>query len=186
MRAAGELSNGWHSTVIRAIPRSTRSIGLSAFPSLRPATTFSASLRTWRSTAGPLGRAPRLLNPTCIAPRRSSGSQSQVRWSSAPCRARRTYRVRTDQQRVSQGGGHPATRRIPRDEGDGCYRVEDGLLKASVGAPNGGERILAILGLGSVVGELSMIDGAPRSASITDLRESGPIQFHQSSVLHSE
>ena len=53
------------------------------------------------------------------------------------------------------------------DEGDGCYRVEDGLLKASVSAPNGGERILAILGPGSVVGELSMIDGAPRSASVT-------------------
>src|ERR1700730_1081573 len=44
------------------------------------------------------------------------------------------------------------------DEGDGCYRVEDGLLKASVTAPNAGERILAILGPGSVVGELSMID----------------------------
>ena len=48
------------------------------------------------------------------------------------------------------------------DEGDGCYRVEEGLLKASVAAPNGGERILAILGPGSMVGELSMIDGAPR------------------------
>jgi CRP-like cAMP-binding protein len=58
------------------------------------------------------------------------------------------------------------------DEGDGCYRVEDGLLKASVAAPNGGERILAILGPGSVVGELSMIDGAPRSASVTALRNS--------------
>jgi CRP/FNR family transcriptional regulator, cyclic AMP receptor protein len=58
------------------------------------------------------------------------------------------------------------------DEGDGCYRVEDGLLKASLGAPNGGERILAILGPGSVVGELSMIDGAPRSASVTALRDS--------------
>jgi CRP/FNR family cyclic AMP-dependent transcriptional regulator len=58
------------------------------------------------------------------------------------------------------------------DEGDGCYRVEDGLLKASVAAPNGGERILAILGPGSVVGELSMIDGAPRSASVTALRDS--------------
>ena len=42
------------------------------------------------------------------------------------------------------------------DEGDGCYRVEDGLLKASVSAPNGGERILAILGPGSVVGERSV------------------------------
>jgi len=58
------------------------------------------------------------------------------------------------------------------DEGDGCYRVEEGLLKASVAAPNGGERILAILGPGSVVGELSMIDGAPRSASVAALRES--------------
>jgi CRP/FNR family cyclic AMP-dependent transcriptional regulator len=58
------------------------------------------------------------------------------------------------------------------DEGDGCYRVEDGLLKASVAAPNGGERILAIMGPSAMVGELSMIDGAPRSASVTALRDS--------------
>jgi len=57
------------------------------------------------------------------------------------------------------------------DQGDGCYRVEDGLLKASVAAANGGERILAILGPGAVVGELSMIDNAPRSASVTALRD---------------
>jgi CRP/FNR family transcriptional regulator, cyclic AMP receptor protein len=57
------------------------------------------------------------------------------------------------------------------DEGDGCYRVEEGLLKASVAAPNGGERILAILGPGSMVGELSMIDGGPRSASVVALRD---------------
>jgi CRP/FNR family transcriptional regulator, cyclic AMP receptor protein len=58
------------------------------------------------------------------------------------------------------------------DDGDGCYRVEEGLLKASMAAPNGGERILAILGPNSVLGELSMIDGAPRSASVTALRDS--------------
>src|SRR6476620_3066852 len=58
------------------------------------------------------------------------------------------------------------------DEGDGCYRVEEGLLKASIAAPAGGERILAVLGPGSVVGELSLIDGGPRSASVTALRES--------------
>ena len=57
------------------------------------------------------------------------------------------------------------------DEGDGCYRVEDGLLKANIVAPGGSERILAILGPGSIVGELSMIDGAPRSASVSALRE---------------
>jgi CRP-like cAMP-binding protein len=41
-----------------------------------------------------------------------------------------------------------------------------------IAAPAGGERILAILGPGSVVGELSMIDGGPRSASVTALRDS--------------
>jgi CRP/FNR family transcriptional regulator, cyclic AMP receptor protein len=61
---------------------------------------------------------------------------------------------------------------VAGDEGDGCYRVEEGLLKASVAAVGGGERILAILGPGSVVGELSMIDGAPRSASVAALRDS--------------
>jgi len=58
------------------------------------------------------------------------------------------------------------------DEGDGCYRVDDGLLKVSVVAPAGGERILAVLGPGAMVGELSMISGAPRSASVTAIRES--------------
>jgi len=58
------------------------------------------------------------------------------------------------------------------DEGDGCYRVDDGLLKVSVVAPTGGERILAVLGPGAMVGELSMISGAPRSASVTAIRES--------------
>jgi CRP/FNR family transcriptional regulator, cyclic AMP receptor protein len=61
---------------------------------------------------------------------------------------------------------------VAGDEGDGCYQVEEGLLKASVAAATGGERILAILGPGSVVGELSMIDGGPRSASVTALRDS--------------
>jgi CRP-like cAMP-binding protein len=61
---------------------------------------------------------------------------------------------------------------ISGDEGDGCYRVDDGLLKVSVVAPTGGERILAVLGAGAMVGELSMISGAPRSASVTALRES--------------
>jgi CRP/FNR family transcriptional regulator, cyclic AMP receptor protein len=58
------------------------------------------------------------------------------------------------------------------DAGDACYRVEEGLLKASVFATGGGERILAIFGPGSLVGELSMIDGRARSASVAALRPS--------------
>ena len=57
------------------------------------------------------------------------------------------------------------------DAGDGCYRIDEGLLKVSVVAPTGAERILAILGPGAIVGELSMISGKPRSASVAAIRE---------------
>ena len=56
------------------------------------------------------------------------------------------------------------------DEGDGCYRVEDGLLKVTMVSRAGSERILAILGSGAIVGELSLIDGLPRSASVVAVR----------------
>ena len=39
-------------------------------------------------------------------------------------------------------------------------------------APTGAERILAIVGPGGIVGELSTIDGLPRSASVATLRDS--------------
>jgi CRP-like cAMP-binding protein len=58
------------------------------------------------------------------------------------------------------------------DAGEGCYRVEVGLLKASLVSSAGSERILAIFGQGAVIGELSLIDGAARSASVTALRPS--------------
>jgi CRP/FNR family transcriptional regulator, cyclic AMP receptor protein len=58
------------------------------------------------------------------------------------------------------------------DPGDGCYHVEKGLLKVSVVSPSGGERILAILGPGALIGELALVDGQPRSASVSSIRES--------------
>jgi CRP/FNR family cyclic AMP-dependent transcriptional regulator len=57
------------------------------------------------------------------------------------------------------------------DPGDGFYRVEQGLLKISIASASGAERILAILGPGSIVGDLAIIDGKPRSASVTALRD---------------
>jgi CRP/FNR family transcriptional regulator, cyclic AMP receptor protein len=56
------------------------------------------------------------------------------------------------------------------DPGDGCYRVDDGLLKVAMVSRSGTERILAFLGPGAIVGELSMIDGRPRSASVVAVR----------------
>ena len=56
------------------------------------------------------------------------------------------------------------------DAGDGCYRIEDGLLKVIMVSRVGNERILAFLGPGAIVGELSIIDGLPRSASVVAVR----------------
>jgi CRP-like cAMP-binding protein len=61
---------------------------------------------------------------------------------------------------------------IAGDPGDGCYRVEQGLLKVSIISPAGAERILAIVGPGAIVGELATIDGLPRSASVAAVRDS--------------
>ena len=58
------------------------------------------------------------------------------------------------------------------DTGDGCYWVDEGLLKVHVMSPSGRDRILAVLGAGTIVGELSMFDGAPRSASVSAIRVS--------------
>jgi CRP/FNR family transcriptional regulator len=44
------------------------------------------------------------------------------------------------------------------DNGDGCYRVEEGLLKVTMISRDGNERILAFLGPGAIVGEMSIID----------------------------
>jgi CRP-like cAMP-binding protein len=57
------------------------------------------------------------------------------------------------------------------DAGDGCYRVEDGLLKVTMLSRSGSERILAFLGRGAIVGELSIIDGLPRSANVVAVRD---------------
>ena len=69
-----------------------------------------------------------------------------------------TVRLKTDEVLFRAG-----------DPGDGCYRVLDGLLKV-VMTSNGNERILALLGLGAIVGELSVIGRLPRSASVTAVR----------------
>jgi len=59
---------------------------------------------------------------------------------------------------------------LASDVGDGCYRVEEGLLKVTMVSRTGSERILAFFGPGAILGELSMIDGLPRSASVVAVR----------------
>ena len=49
---------------------------------------------------------------------------------------------------------------------DGCYWVQRGLLKASVLSPGGEERLVTVYGPGDIVGELAMVDGLPRFATV--------------------
>ena len=57
------------------------------------------------------------------------------------------------------------------DAGDGCYWLRRGVLSVCVASAAGDQRILAILGAGAIVGELAMIDGLPRSATVQAVRE---------------
>jgi CRP-like cAMP-binding protein len=77
------------------------------------------------------------------------------------------------------------------DVGDGCYRLDKGLLKVSLISPQVRERIVAIITPGAVVGDLAVIDGLPRSASvhaITDceLRRLSRAAFEQLAQEHPE
>src|SRR5262245_16241552 len=73
---------------------------------------------------------------------------------------------------------------VAGDPGDGCYQVVEGLLKVTAVLPSDRQRILAILGPGSLVGELSMIDGAVRSATITAIKDS-KLRFVSRAVFES-
>jgi CRP/FNR family cyclic AMP-dependent transcriptional regulator len=57
------------------------------------------------------------------------------------------------------------------DAGDGCYWLRRGVLAVLIASAKGDQRILAILGAGSVVGEVAMIDGQPRSATVQAVRD---------------
>ena len=61
---------------------------------------------------------------------------------------------------------------VAGDRGDGCYRVEQGLVKITVASDRGEERIIALVGAGQIIGELSLIDHQPRSASAIALCDS--------------
>jgi CRP-like cAMP-binding protein len=56
------------------------------------------------------------------------------------------------------------------DEGASCYYLRSGAAKASVIAKDGQERLLAVLGPGALIGELSLFDDRPRSATVSALR----------------
>ena len=68
------------------------------------------------------------------------------------------------------------------DVGDGCYRIQKGLVKVVVTSQQGEDRIISLLGPDAVVGELSMIDGGPHSASVVAIADCSAIVSQPSQV----
>lgn len=61
-------------------------------------------------------------------------------------------------------GGAPLV--LAGTRGDEAYLIASGRLRVSIRIPGVGEEALAILGVGEIVGEMSLIDDAPRSADV--------------------
>lgn len=49
---------------------------------------------------------------------------------------------------------------------DGCYWLEDGLMKGVMATHLGDERIVELLGPGSTIGAISLVDGLPQSVTV--------------------
>ena len=77
------------------------------------------------------------------------------------------------------------------EEGNGCYLLQEGLMKVSVGLSPENQRVIAVLVPGAVAGELSMIDGSPRSADVMAIKDSklsfvSRTEFHAFADDHPE
>jgi CRP-like cAMP-binding protein len=78
---------------------------------------------------------------------------------------------------LSELGRHLVPRRAERDEvivthqqqGDSLFIIAAGKVKVSLSGEKGREIILSILGPGDFFGEMSLLDGEPRSASVIAL-----------------
>ena len=57
------------------------------------------------------------------------------------------------------------------DEGGNLYIIQRGRVKVTIPSAEGGEVILAILSAGEILGEISLIDGKPRSATVQAMKE---------------
>ena len=60
---------------------------------------------------------------------------------------------------------------VAGDAGDSIYAVIEGSLKVAVISAEGSEQLLAILGPGHVVGEMALMDGQPRSATVQAIKK---------------
>ena len=69
------------------------------------------------------------------------------------------------------------------DEGGSLHFIERGRVKITIPSSSGEELILAILGAGDLLGELSLFDGKPRSATVQALEETETLCLRREDLL---
>jgi CRP-like cAMP-binding protein len=69
------------------------------------------------------------------------------------------------------------------DEGGSLYVLQQGRVKVIIPSPQGEEVILTILSAGEILGELSLIDGEPRSATVEALEETEALCLRREDFL---
>jgi CRP-like cAMP-binding protein len=69
------------------------------------------------------------------------------------------------------------------DQGDRLFVVLSGLVKVTVSSDQGEEMVLVTLGPPQVLGELALIDGGPRSASVQALESTEVLMLAREAVL---
>ena len=69
------------------------------------------------------------------------------------------------------------------DEGSSLHIIERGRVKVTIPSSSGEELILAVLGAGEFLGELSLFDGKPRSATVQALEETETICLKREDLL---
>lgn len=69
------------------------------------------------------------------------------------------------------------------DQGDRLFVVLSGLVKVTVSSDQGEEMVLVTLGPPQVIGELALIDGGPRSASVQALEPTEVLMLPRDAVM---
>ena len=72
-----------------------------------------------------------------------------------------------------------------RDEGDSLFVTGSGRVKVSVVGKDGREMILSELGPGEFFGDMSLLDGQPRSANVTTLEETEALVIRRPDFLRA-
>ena len=72
---------------------------------------------------------------------------------------------------------------LAEDEGDTLFILKNGQVKVSIVSEEGREVILSLLGPGAVFGELSLLDGKPRSANVVATEETDLLMLRRADFL---